>query len=139
MNKIKSLVRRVTVLVALLGVLWFGNGVAIAGSVDPNYAPGAPDNPRMKQTTEYQGNVVNGGSSALPDDPKAVTKEIDQVVHRNRSDRPKTTGEWNKEKAEDAPLSKRVKQIGKESKEAIKDFGKMYPDTAERSAEALKQ
>jgi hypothetical protein len=136
MNKIKSVVRRVVALVAMLWLV--GSMNAIAASVDPSYAPGAPDNPRMKQTTEYRGNVVNGGASALPEDPKAVTKEIDRVTHQDKSDRPKTTGEWNREKAEDAPLSKRVKQIGKESKEAFKDFGKVYPDTAERSTDALK-
>jgi hypothetical protein len=136
MNKIKVTIRRV---VALVAMLWLVSGMnAIAASVDPSYAPGAPAHPSVKQTTEYRGNVVNGGSSALPDDPKAVTKEIEKVTHQNKSDRPKTTGEWNREKAEDAPLGERVKQIGKESKEAFKDFGKVYPDTADRSTDALK-
>lgn len=69
---------------------------------------------------------------------QATINKIDQTLNQSNSDRPKTTGEWNAEAQEDANLGDRVKQIGKESAEAVKDFGKMYPDTAERSGEALK-
>ncbi|MBW4538170.1 MAG: hypothetical protein KME43_03380 [Myxacorys chilensis ATA2-1-KO14] len=70
---------------------------------------------------------------------KAATKEIDKIAHQNNSDRPKTTGEWNKEARETKGESgDRLGRIGKESVEAVKDFGQMYSDTAERSVDALK-
>ncbi len=66
---------------------------------------------------------------------KAVTRKIDEVVHQDNSERPKTMGEWQQEAKETkgAP-GERVEKIAKESAEAIKDFGSLYPDTAKRSA-----
>lgn len=70
---------------------------------------------------------------------KAATKEIDKIAHQNDSDRPKTTGEWNQEARETKGESEdRLGRIGKESVEAVKDFGQMYSDTAKRSVDALK-
>jgi hypothetical protein len=68
----------------------------------------------------------------------AVTKELDRVVHQDKADRPKTTGEWNREarQTEDAP-GKRVQRIAKESAEAVKQFGDVYPNTAKRSADSV--
>ncbi len=68
---------------------------------------------------------------------KAITNKINEIVHQDDSERPKTTGEWNKEarETEDAP-GERIQRIGKQSAEAVKDFGSVYPDTAERSANA---
>ena len=84
------------------------------------------------------GFLVLNTSFALSDRSEAVTDKVDQLVDRNSSDRPKTVGEWNKEarQTEDAPLE-RVKRIGKESAEAVKDFGEMYADTADRSTPEL--
>ncbi|ARV59613.1 hypothetical protein BZZ01_14115 [Nostocales cyanobacterium HT-58-2] len=69
---------------------------------------------------------------------QAVTSKIDEVVHQNDSQRPKTTGEWNKEarETEGAP-GERLQKIATESAEAVKDFGSLYPDTAQRSASGL--
>jgi hypothetical protein len=69
---------------------------------------------------------------------KALTRELDKVVHQDDADRPKTTGEWNREarETENAP-GERVKRIAKESAEAVKQWGSVYPDTAKRSAESL--
>jgi hypothetical protein len=74
---------------------------------------------------------------ALGNDSKSATREVDKIVHQNDSDRPKTTGEWNKEAREtEGAGGERLKRIAKESKEAVKDFGSVYPDTAERSADS---
>ncbi|MBF2018250.1 MAG: hypothetical protein IGS23_24255 [Rivularia sp. T60_A2020_040] len=75
---------------------------------------------------------------ARADYSKEVTNRVDQLVDRNDSDRPKTVGEWNKEarQTEDAPIE-RIKRIGKESAEAVKDFGGMYADTAEKTTPDL--
>jgi hypothetical protein len=60
-------------------------------------------------------------------------------IHQNDSDRPKTTGEWNREAREtEGEPGERAKRIGKESAEAVKDFGSMYTDTAKRSANELR-
>ncbi|WP_339383955.1 hypothetical protein [Fortiea sp. LEGE XX443] len=69
---------------------------------------------------------------------KSLTRELDRVVHQDDADRPKTTGEWNREarKTEDAP-GKRVERIAKESAEAVKQWGSVYPDTAKRSADSV--
>lgn len=66
---------------------------------------------------------------------QAVTKRLDEVLHQDDSQRPKTIGEWEREgqETENAP-GERVKKIAKESAEAVKDFGSLYPDTAKRSA-----
>lgn len=72
------------------------------------------------------------------DGSKDVTNKIDRLVNQGDSDRPKTVGQWNKEarQTEDAPLQ-RLKRIGKESAEAVEDFGEMYADTADDSTPDL--
>lgn len=79
-------------------------------------------------TTNLDSRIDSGRSS------DAVTRRLDQVVHQDDADRPKTTGEWNREarQTEDAP-GKRAERIAKESGEALKQFGSVYPDTANRS------
>ena len=70
--------------------------------------------------------------------PKAITKEIDKVIHQDKEQRPKTTQEWNKQsrETEDKP-GERIQRIEKQSAEALKDFGSMYSDTAKRSVSEL--
>lgn len=77
-------------------------------------------------------------TNSIPNDHnKAATKRIDTIIQQNDSDRPKTTGEWQEEAEEIDNVGDRIQRIGKESAEAIKDWAGLYPDTAERSAEAL--
>jgi hypothetical protein len=80
-------------------------------------------------TTSLNSSIDSGRST------NNVTKRLDQVVHQDDADRPKTTGEWNREarQTEDAP-GERAKRIAKESGEAVKQFGSVYPDTAQRTA-----
>lgn len=70
---------------------------------------------------------------------RGLTGELLDRVHQNDSDRPKTTGEWNREarQVEGMP-GKRIERIAKESAEAVKEFGEVFPDTAKRSANELK-
>jgi len=83
------------------------------------------------------GFLVLTTSNAPNDRNKAATKRIDTIIQRDDSDRPKTTGEWQEEAEEIDNVGDRLQRIGKESAEAIKDWAGLYPDTAERSAEAL--
>ncbi|MCY7334175.1 MAG: hypothetical protein LH649_16310 [Pseudanabaena sp. CAN_BIN31] len=78
--------------------------------------------------------------SAAPSrrETQQVIKKLDQTVHQEDSTRPKTTGEWEQQyrETEGRPVE-RIKRIGEQSAEAVKDFGSMYVDTAKRSAKAL--
>jgi hypothetical protein len=70
---------------------------------------------------------------------KTIVKKLDEVVHQDDSQRPKTTGEWNQEAREvKGEPGERLKRIGKQSAEAVKEFGQIYPDTAEKSVSELK-
>lgn len=72
--------------------------------------------------------------------PKAITKEIDKVIHQDNEQRPKTTQEWNKQSREtEGKPEERIKRVEKQSVEAFKDFGSMYSDTAKRSASELEK
>ena len=67
-------------------------------------------------------------NTALGQSDPAVPRSLDKVVHQEDSQRPKTTGEWNQEARETkgAPGEK-LKRIGKQSAEAVKDFASVYP------------
>jgi hypothetical protein len=84
----------------------------------------------MLLTTNINSDIESGRHS------QAVTKKIDKVIHQDDSQRPKTTGEWNREarETEGAP-GERLKNIVEESAEAVKDMGSVYPNTAERSTD----
>jgi hypothetical protein len=83
-------------------------------------------------TTSLDSSIDAGRSS------DSLTRRLDKVVHQDDADRPKTTGEWNKEarQTEDAS-GERAKRIAKESGEALKQWGSVYTDTAKRSADDL--
>jgi hypothetical protein len=67
-------------------------------------------------------------------------RRIENVLERRDSDRPTTTREWEQEAEEvEGKPGERLKRIGEESKEAFKEFGELYPDTAERTGEDLEE
>ncbi len=67
-------------------------------------------------------------------------RRIDNVLEKGNSERPTTTGEWQQEAREvEGRPGERLKRIGEETKEAFKEFGGLYPDTAERSGENLQE
>jgi hypothetical protein len=70
---------------------------------------------------------------------RAVGEQLRQPSNQLDSVRPKTTNEWYDEarETEDAP-GERLQNIAEESAKAVKEFGSLYPDTAKRSASALK-
>ena len=61
--------------------------------------------------------------------------KLRDTIEKNGADRPKTTGQWNREaqKVEGNP-GERIKRIGKESAEAFKEFGSGYGEGAEKTA-----
>jgi hypothetical protein len=67
-----------------------------------------------------------------------ATQKVDKMLSQDDGDRPKTTGEWQKQAREvEGKPGERVKRIGEQSADAIKDFGSIYPDVAKRSAKEL--
>jgi hypothetical protein len=67
-------------------------------------------------------------------------RRIENVLERRDSDRPTTMREWEQEAEEvKGKPGERLKRIGEESKEAFKEFGGLYPDTAERTGEDLEE
>lgn len=67
---------------------------------------------------------------------QAATHKVDNIIHQDDSQRPKTTGEWQAEamETENAP-GKRIQRIAGESAEALKEWGELYPEVAERTFE----
>jgi hypothetical protein len=69
---------------------------------------------------------------------KATIDKLDRMTHREDPQRPKTTGEWQKQAREvKGKPGERLERIGEQSADAIKEFGGMYPDVAKRSAAEL--
>ncbi|WP_371418221.1 hypothetical protein [Anabaena sp. UHCC 0253] len=83
-------------------------------------------------TTSLNSSIESGRSS------DNITRKLNKIVRQDDADRPKTTGEWNKEarETEDDPVE-RAKRIAKESGEALKQWGSVYSDTANKSANDL--
>jgi hypothetical protein len=67
-------------------------------------------------------------------------RRIENVLERDNPERPTTTRQWEQEAREvEGNPGERLKRIGEESKEAVKQWGGLYPDTAERTAEDLEE
>lgn len=69
---------------------------------------------------------------------KSLSRRLDNTAHQIDSERPKTTGEWKQEarETEGSPVE-RLQNIAEESAQAVKEWGGLYPDTADRSARDL--
>jgi hypothetical protein len=69
---------------------------------------------------------------------KATIDRLDRMVGQENPDRPKTTAQWQKqaEEVEGRP-GERLKRIGEQSADAVKEFGSSYPDVAKKSAAEL--
>jgi hypothetical protein len=71
-----------------------------------------------------------------------ISNLFDKITHQGSSQqdsqRPKTTGEWNKQAQEtEGKPAERLKRIGEQSVDAVKDLGAVYPDTVKRSADSV--
>lgn len=70
-------------------------------------------------------------------DNQNLGEKVQKIVRQDDSQRPKTTGEWQQEAREvEGSPGERLKNIAEESAEAIKDFGSLYPDTAESTVQS---
>jgi hypothetical protein len=66
---------------------------------------------------------------------KALSKQVNEQIHQDDSQRPKTTREWYQEarETENSP-GKRLQKIGEESAEAFKEFGSGYVEGTQKTA-----
>jgi len=85
--------------------------------------------------------LATSGNPSLSNPDLSTKKSIDRVdklVQKGNPERPKTTGEWDEQADEtkDRPGEK-IKRIGEQSVDAVKEFGSMYGDVAERSGKEL--
>ena len=63
---------------------------------------------------------------------------LERKVQQENPDRPKTTAEWQKQAGEvKGKPGERLKRIGEQSADAVKEFGSMYPDVSKNSANEL--
>lgn len=68
---------------------------------------------------------------------KAIDR-LERKVQQENPDRPKTTAEWQKQAREvEGKPGERIKRIGEQSADAVKEFGSMYPDVAKKSGKEL--
>jgi hypothetical protein len=67
--------------------------------------------------------------------------KIDKMLEQDRDPaRPKTTAEWQQQARETkGKPGEKLKRIGEQSADAIKEFGSMYPEVAKNSAKELEQ
>lgn len=66
---------------------------------------------------------------------KGLKERVREQIQQNDAQRPKTTGQWNKEAREtEGSLGKRLEKIGGESAEALKEFGSGYVKGAQKTA-----
>jgi hypothetical protein len=98
---------------------------------------------RRLQTKQFISMVLVGflvlATNAKQDTGNPISNLFDKVTHQGSSQqdsqRPKTTGEWNKQAQEtEGKPGERLKRMGEQSADAIKDLGSVYPDTARRGA-----
>jgi hypothetical protein len=70
---------------------------------------------------------------------KELRDQARERVEQNDAQRPKTTGEWNREAREtkDAP-GERLQRIGQQSAEALKEFGSGYVEGAKETVGGVK-
>jgi hypothetical protein len=70
---------------------------------------------------------------------KELREQVRERVEQNDAQRPKTTGEWNREASEtkNAP-GERLQRIGQQSAEAFKEFGSGYVEGAKETAGGVK-
>jgi hypothetical protein len=71
---------------------------------------------------------------------ETATNKIDKMLQQdNDPNRPKTTAEWQQQARETkGKPGERLKRIGEQSADAVKEFGSMYPEVAKNSAKELK-
>jgi len=102
---------------------------------------------RQLQTKRFISIVLVGflllTTNMKQDTGNPVSNLFDKIVHQDSSQndvqRPTTMREWNKQAREtEGNPGERLKRIGEQSADAVKDMGEVYLDTAKRGAATLR-
>ncbi|MBM0743978.1 hypothetical protein JOY44_20535 [Phormidium sp. CLA17] len=79
--------------------------------------------------------LLTTNANAVPHNDALGAKVRERIEQTDKADRPKTTGEWNREAKEtEGNPGKRIGRIAKESGEAFKQFGSGYVKGAQETA-----
>lgn len=79
--------------------------------------------------------LLTTNAKAAPSNDDLGAKVRERIEQTDKADRPKTTGEWNREAKEtEGKPGKRLERIAKESGEAFKQFGSGYVKGAQETA-----
>ncbi|PZV16325.1 MAG: hypothetical protein DCF22_05520 [Leptolyngbya sp.] len=79
--------------------------------------------------------LLTTNANAAPHNDALAAKVRERIEQTDQADRPKTTGEWNREAQEtEGNPGKRLGRIAKESGEAFKQFGSGYVKGAQETA-----
>lgn len=88
--------------------------------------------------------VVLAGALLLATTPgsepvgQGTISDIKETIEQKDTSRPSTTRQWKEENRElQGSPGKQLKRIGKETADAVKDMGQLYPDVAERTIPAV--
>lgn len=74
--------------------------------------------------------ILTINTEVVPPTNQALAKKLNNEIHQDGESRPKTDAEWSQQAAEtDGRPLERLKRVGTQTKEALKDFGEIYPDT----------
>jgi hypothetical protein len=74
--------------------------------------------------------ILTTNTELVPPNNRALSNKLNNEIHQDGESRPKTTEEWSQQAAEtDGRPLERIKRVGIQTKEALKDFGEVYPDT----------
>jgi len=77
--------------------------------------------------------ILTINTELVPPNNRALANELNDEIHQDGESRPKTSGEWSQQAAEtDGRPLERLKRVGVQTKEALKDFGEVYIDTFQK-------
>ncbi|MEX0268444.1 hypothetical protein AB3R30_04835 [Leptolyngbyaceae cyanobacterium UHCC 1019] len=83
--------------------------------------------------------LLTTNANAIPHNNALGAKVRERIEQTDQADRPKTTGEWNREARETkGNPGERLGRIAKESGEAFKQFGSGYVKGAQETANDIK-
>ena len=74
--------------------------------------------------------ILTINTELVPLNNQALGNQLNNEIHQDGESRPKTTEEWSQQASEtDGRPVERLKRVGVQTTEALKDFGEMYKDT----------
>jgi hypothetical protein len=77
--------------------------------------------------------ILTTNIELVPLNNRALGNKLNKEIHQDGESRPKTNKEWSQQAAEtDGRPVERLKRVGVQTTEALKDFGEVYPDTFQK-------